>query len=163
MGSFGDPIGLNMSSHMNPSWSQGSQNDPCMLSQGPDILLQGYDSIMPSCGIEPRLHARALSRHMGLISPCSITIPYKYIYILAPGGEHAAAAPSAAFNQQCSQQVQRWPRCSHQAGCGPCNSWPPHCGPNTPQQGPIGRNRAQEDPTWPKRTQEDPTGPKRTQ
>ena len=50
-----------------------------MLSLGPDILLQGYDNIIPSCCIEPRLLARALSRHMGLISPCSITIPYIYI------------------------------------------------------------------------------------
>ena len=55
---------------MIPSWSQGSQNDPCMLSQGPDILLQGYDIIHPSCGIQPRMLARAPLDPQGLRSPC---------------------------------------------------------------------------------------------
>ena len=31
-------LGLDMSSHVLPSWSQGSQNDPCMLCQGPNML-----------------------------------------------------------------------------------------------------------------------------
>ena len=38
LGALWGPLGLNMSSHMLPSWSQGSQNDPCMLCQGPDML-----------------------------------------------------------------------------------------------------------------------------
>ena len=65
---------------MIPSWSQGSQNDPCMLSQGPDILLlQGYDIIHPSCGIQPRMLARAPSRHMGAQIPLPLS-PIPYIY-----------------------------------------------------------------------------------
>jgi len=49
LGALWGPLGLNMSSHMLPSWSQGSQNDPCMLYQGPNMLLQGYDT-HPPCG-----------------------------------------------------------------------------------------------------------------
>ena len=50
-----------------------------MLSQGPDILLQGYDIIHPSCGIQPRMLARAPSRHMGAQIPLPLS-PIPYIY-----------------------------------------------------------------------------------
>ena len=83
IGHLWGPLGPNMSSHMIPSWSQGSQNDPCMLSQGPTMLLQGYHIHHP-CGIWPGMHrAGPLWTHkaQGRYTAYHYSI---YIYTLAP-------------------------------------------------------------------------------
>ena len=123
LGPLWGSLGPNMSSHMIPSWSQGSQNDPCMLSQGPTMLLQGYHIHHP-CGIWPGMHMRAPVATQGPGDIPCLSLLHIYIHPCPPPSTRRRGlnleVPSSRPVKMRSKSMSPSPLCSRLADSGIC-------------------------------------------